>query len=293
MWILFLVIFIIALVKSSILRYSLTHLPKVTYNAFVDIYRYIKFKQWRDMNNYGRMEIYIADDAQPFGSGKTLNMVHDAISIYKQYNDVEVYNFDIDEWVMQYVHIISNVKLFGVPYVKLESTTQITDIVNMPADDNNVHIYLILIDELGRIFNNRDWKTNLPSDLLGSILQQRKSKVILKGTVQDFSLFDATLRKVSSIVYSCTKKWRFLVRNIYTATDLERSGYNSQFITSRGQICGFATDKLYHSYDTTEVVDDLSKSVIEGKQLSNFEILQSSLTNLPYVPKAKRKSKAS
>lgn len=291
---LFIIIGIIVLYRCPRLRFTLSHFPLVAGNAIVDAKRYIQYKKWRDCENYGRMEIYIADDSSPFGSGKTLNMIRDAKKIYDLYDDVEVYNSKYDEWVKQRVHIISNVKLFGMPYVPLLSTTQITDIVNIPEDENHdIHIYLILIDELGRLFNNRDWKTNLPSDLLSSILQQRKAKIILKGTVQDFSLFDATLRKVSAVVYSCSKKWRYLVRKIYNANDLERSGYNSEFVRCRGIFCSFATDRLYNSYDTNEVVEDLARSVIEGRQLSNLEVLQSSLTNLPYVPKAKKRKKVS
>lgn len=290
-WIL-IIAFVFAFAKSAIFRYSLFHLPEVVFHAFIDIRKYIKYKQWKDYDDYGRMDIYIASSDRPFGSGKTLNMVHDAISIYKNYNDVDVYDFDSEMWVKQYVHIISNVTLYGVDYVSLDSTSQITDLVNMDYGSNSDrHIYLVLIDELGRIFNNRDWKNNLPSDLLGALLQQRKNRLIIKGTVQDFSLFDATLRKLSSVVYVCSKKWRFLQRSVYTATDIERSGYNLEFARCRGNSCGFATDKLYNSYNTNEVVSDLAKNVQSGKQLSNFEVLQSSITNLPYVPRAKRKKK--
>ena len=149
------ILFVIVLVKSPILRYSITHLPTVTFNAFIDIRKYIKFKRWNEFSGYGRMDIYIADDNQPFGSGKTLNMVKDAISIYKNYNDVDVYDFASESWVKQYVHIISNLALYGVDYVKLESTSQITDLVNMEYGSNNdIHIYLVLIDELGRILNH-------------------------------------------------------------------------------------------------------------------------------------------
>lgn len=292
MWIILLIIGAMIIFRSASVRYTLTHLPQVIYYAFVDLRRYIKFKQWNDFKSYGRMDIYCAEPSMPFGSGKTLNMVSDAIKIYNQYNDVEVYDFENECWCNQYVHIISNIELFGVPFVRLESTSQIVDLVEM--DDNtdpNLHIYLILIDELGRIFNNRDWKNNLPSDLLGAMFQQRKNKLLIKGTVQDFSLFDATLRKLSSVVYICRKHWRFLIRSTYSATDIERSGYNLEFVQPKGSFCGFATDKLYNSYNTNEVVSDLAKNVLEGKQLTNYEVLQNSITNLPYVPKAKKRRK--
>ena len=108
---------IVLLIKSAILRYTLSHLPKVCFYAFTDFKKYIKYKRWNEFDGYGRMDIYIADDAKPFGSGKTLNMVSDALSVYNHYNDVEVYDFDSDCWVMQYVHIISNVDLIGVPFI--------------------------------------------------------------------------------------------------------------------------------------------------------------------------------
>lgn len=292
MWLILLIAFIMVYASSSVFRYSIRHLPQVVYYAFIDIRKYIKYKGWNDFKSYGRMDIYVAEPTMPFGSGKTLNMVSDAISIYKNYNDVEVYDFENECWCMQYVHIISNIELFGVPFVKLESTSQIVDLVEMDEDqDPDQHIYLILIDELGRIFNNRDWKNNLPSDLLGAMFQQRKNKLLIKGTVQDFSLFDATLRKLSAVVYVCRKKWRFLIRGTYSATDIERSGYNLDFCNPKGSFCGFATDKLYHSYNTNEVVSDLAKNVLEGKQLTNYEVLQNSITNLPYVPKAKKRRK--
>lgn len=292
MFTIFCIVFVILCVVNPIFRFSISHLPLVVFNAFIDIKDYVKFKKWRQYENYGRMNIYIADEAIPFGSGKTLNMVHDARAIFNNYNDVDVYNFDAGCWVRQYVHIISNIKLFDVPFVPLESTCQISDLVNMPKD-NDIHIYVILIDELGRLFNNRDWKTNLSPDLLGALLQQRKNKLMLLGTVQDFSLFDATLRKLSSVVYVCRKKWRFLVRDAFLASDIERSGYDFRLLTSRGSSCKFATDRLYNSYDTHEVVQDLSRSIIDGKQLSNYEILQNSITNLPYVPRARKKKKRS
>lgn len=293
MIILCLILLGIVFFKSPIFRFTILHLPQVLFHAVVDIRKYIAHKRWNEFSGYGRMDIYIADDSQPFGSGKTLNAVRDIRAIYNHYNDVDVYNAELMEWGKQYVHILSNIELLDIPYLPLESTTQITDIVNLPdVTTPDVHIYVIFIDELGRIFNNRDWKTNLSSDLLGALLQQRKQKILLKGTVQDFSLFDATLRKLSSVVYVCKKKWRFLVRDIYVATDLERSGYNTSMISSRGSSCAFATDRLYNSYNTNEVVKDLARNVLEGKQISNYEILQNSMTNLPYVPKAHKKKRS-
>lgn len=271
-------VFFYLLVTNVKFRYTAFHLPTVCYNAFVDAYKYVRFKRWNEFSDYGRMDIYIADEEQPFGSGKTLNMVRSALSIYKNYNNVEVYDFDKMEWVTQHIHILSNLKLLGVPYVPLQSVQQIIDIANGHGvpDDGNQHIYLVLIDELGRVFNNREWKNNISSDFLSALLQQRKNKIIIKGTVQDFSLFDATMRKVSAVAYSCSKTWRFLVLKKYFAKDIERAGFNTDLCEVRSVACHFADDRLYNSYDTNEVVKDIIKETQSGLRLTNEEILNAS-----------------
>lgn len=272
--------FIYFFATSYIFRFSLAHLPLVLKNSIKDIFYYFKYKQWRNMKTYGCMNIYVADETQPFGSGKTLNMVYQAYNIYKQYDHVEVFNMQAGKWVHQYVHIYSNVKLIGIPYVPLENTYQLIDVAtNDIYQDDNVHIFVFLIDELGRIFNNRDWKTNLNKDMLGALLQQRKNHLCILGTVQDFSLFDATMRKVCTNVYSCSKNWRFLLLRQYYAVDLERANFNADIVKIRSAFVRFATDALYNSYDTYEVVSDLQKEIEQGKRLSNEEILNASESN--------------
>lgn len=256
-------------------RYFVFHPLQCVPAAYHDIRKYIKYKRWREMKTYGCMDVYIADEKQPFGSGKTLNMIRNALAIYNTYNDTTVYNFTSGEWVNQYVHIFSNIELRGVPYVPLVNTYQLIQVATADQDpDPDIHIYVFVIDELGRIFNNRDWKTNLNSDLLGAILQQRKNHLVILGTVQDYSLFDATLRKLCTNVYSCTKHWRLLTLRHYYAHDLERANFNNDLVMCRGIYVRFASDWLYNSYDTKEVVSDLQKSIAAGQHLSNEEVLK-------------------
>lgn len=274
-WII-IVVLIIQFITNVGFRYCVLHPRLIFVNASKDLILWVKYKRWNELTRFGCMDIYIADERQPFGSGKTLNMVANAWEIYNKYNDVEVFNFDKMEWVKQYVHIYSNVALRGLPYVPLVNTYQLVNIATGESSfkDDNVHIYLFLFDELGRLFNNRDWKSNLNSDLLGALLQQRKNHLIIKGTVQDFSLFDATMRKICTNVYSCTKKWRVLSLRSYYAKDLERANFNTSMVATRAQFCRFATDALYYSYDTNEIVGQLQKEIEAGVHLSNEEILK-------------------
>lgn len=232
------------------------------------------------MRTFGTMNVYTADELQPFGSGKTLNMVASAYNIFHKYDDVDVFNFETMTFCKQYVHIYSNIKLQGLPYVPLTNTYQLINIATEDLyNDGNIHIFVFLFDELGRIFNNREWKTNINNDMLGALLQQRKNRLVILGTVQDFSLFDATMRKLCTNVFVCTKKWRFLCLRKYFATDIERANFNTDIIRVREQFVRFATDKLYNSYDTTEVVANLEKEIISGQHLTNEEILNHSGDN--------------
>lgn len=267
---LFVICIVILFILFPQVRYTFYHLPLVWYNFVTDTYNYFKYKKYNEFTDYGKMLIYVANERQPFGSGKTLSIVDYVISVYKHYNNKEVWSKSQGKFVRQKIKIYSNVRLVGVPYVALVSHEQI---VNSKNNEDDTCINLFVIDELGSQFNNRNWKNNLPPDLLEAILQQRKSKVAVLGTVQDWSLFDATLRKVSALCIECSKRWRFVVNKKYYAKDMERAGYNTDILKSCGMSCFFATDKVYHSYDTNERVDKLVDCVKNGELLSNEEVL--------------------
>lgn len=262
--------FVVFFVILPELRYAVFHLPTVLYNAVVDICKFVKYKRYNEYKDFGKMQIYVANEKQPFGSGKTLSIVDYVLAVYRRFNGALVWSKSDKKFVPQKIKIFSNVELRGVPYVPLLSYEQL---INAREECDDTMIQLFVIDELGSQFNNRTWKNNLPMDLLEAILQQRKSKIAILGTVQDWSLFDKTLRTVSSECIVCSKRWRFVVNRVYYAKDMERAGYNTDLIQSHGVRCFFATDKVYNSYDTNERVSKLVDAVANGEMLSNEEIL--------------------
>lgn len=277
---LFIVLIIYVLLISDRARFCFTHPVLVISHFLVDARKYIKYKRWNECKTWGCMNVYIADERQPFGSGKTLNMVAQAFNIYQKFNNKDVFNFSTFEWVKQYVHVYSNIELYGIPYIPLTNSYQLVNVcLNDDVVDNNFHVYIFIFDELGTIFNNRDWKNNLSPDLIAAMFQQRKHHVLILGTVQNFSLFDATLRKICTSVYVCSKFWRLLSLRHYYATDLERANFNTELIDCRSRFVRFASDGLYHSYNTNEAVLKLEKSIVSGDHLSNEEILKLSENN--------------
>lgn len=292
MKIVLLILFIILLIRFPELRFVLLHPFLNLFYAIKDLYIYIIHHRWNEFKAYGRMTMYVANDKQPFGSGKTLNLVRYVVGVYKLFNGRKVWSKSKKAFVPQEIRIFSNIKLKGIPYIPLSSEKQIIEASEL-SDDWVVQLFVI--DEMGAQWNNRNWKNNLNEDLLTAILQQRKSKIAILGTVQDFSLFDATMRKVTTNVFECSKHWRLLTLREFYARDLERASSNSDLIAVRSIFVGFATDKLYNSYDTTEKVIKMSKEIEAGDRLSNQEILEASgnvapeLSTLTRIKKKYRK----
>lgn len=273
MKILLIIAFCIWFVLDSRVRYTLLHPHIVIYNAIADLYNMIKYKKYNEFKEYGKLIMFIADELNPFGSGKTLNMVAYAKAVYEQYNGLMIWSKYYKGFVKQQIKILSNIELFNIPYVPLVNEQQIIDLAS--NEDDSI-VWLVLLDEMGSLYNNRDWKTNLSSDMINGILQIRKGKVAILGTVQSWSLFDATIRKVTSLVRSCRKTWRYLVVKEYLACDIERSQFNLELINTKSVKCNFATDSLYNSYNTNERVERLQKDIQEGKMLTSEEVLNSS-----------------
>lgn len=265
---------IVALVIFPHLRNIIFHPILTITNAPVDLYKYIKYKRWRECKSYGRIDMYCSDTSKVFGNGKTLSGTHYVRKIYHKYNEKMIYDFDENEWIEQKIVILSNVHLKDVPYTHLTDTQQILDMHdNMQAGE----IMLVYIDECGVIFNSRNFKENIGQDLLNSMLTCRKKKFGMFLTAQRFNQVDALIRQLTSRVYMCEKFWRSVVLRVYNGYDMEYCT-NVQYLKST-TLSYFATNKLFASYDTNQGVEDIKKKQKNNEMLSYSEILESQGTS--------------
>lgn len=77
---------------------------------------------------------------------------------------------------------------------------------------------------------------------------------------------DALLRQVSSYVIECKKMWRIQKNTYYDAWEYENASRPSE--CRKLEITGFfVTNKDYASYDTLQVVENLSKATDEGDMI--------------------------
>lgn len=252
-------------------RLAVLHPFKTIYYCMRDIYFYFKWHKY-DIYNGGLLNCYFAH----FGGGKTLSIVEYVDWLYKRYNNKRVYDIGRKCFVLQKVHVISNVDLTYTPFEPLSSLSQVVCCAyrnkNIDIDHGTRTIVLVLLDEASSQLNSRNFKTNIDADFLNTLITSRHFHMSLFYTSQKFKLVDALLRSVTQRAVACRKVWRFMVQEYYDADELELASDKS-LIQPIKRTGFFITDKHYNAYDTLATVEQLKKSVDKGEMMSEQEIL--------------------
>lgn len=250
-------------VYLPIVPFTITHFYHIITNGAVDLYKYIKHKERNRCKAYGRIYMITAYRNKVFGSGKTLDMTMLARQIFNKYDGLPVWNENKQEFVTQHIHLISNVELLDVPYTPFTTAEQLKNVVQ---DEDDVTLFVF--DEVGAIWNSRNYKDNISTELLKRLLQVRKNKIGILCTAQRFKFVDALLRQITGSLYCVNKTWRILSVREYDAVSFENCD-NIDMIKPLSIVFKFVFDKDYHAYDTSAIVEDLKKA----DMLSDSEIL--------------------
>ncbi len=210
-----------------------------------------------------------------FGKGKTLSAVHRVVALYRQYNNRRVFDPARRKWVVQKVHVISNVSL-SIPYEEFVSLVQIVQIADryQEIDEKNdtLTVHIILGDEFSVQLNSRSFKSNIDPLFLNTLLTCRHHHISLVYTAQRFNQVDALLRQVTSSVISCNKCWRIMVHSLYDAYELENAG-NILDVKPLRRYGWFIRNRDYNAYDTLACVNNLKRSCQAGDMLTEAEII--------------------
>ena len=280
----------VACIVSVCFRVGISHPFKTVHYAIMDSLKWVRYHKW-DICSTGQLIAYVG----LFGKGKTLSAVHYVINKYKRYNGRKIYDFSRKKWVTQKIHIISNVKLNGVPYENFIGLAQIVQVADRfrKQDDKNDTLTCVFVlgDEFSVQLNSRKFKDNIDPLFLNTLLTCRHHHITLVYTAQRFSHVDALLRQVTSYVINCDKKWRFMVHGQYDAFALENAS-DPTLIKPLCRFGWFISDADYNAYDTLACVNNLSKSCRSGDMLSESEILslqQNNSVNMDAVLKPSRK----
>ena len=263
------VVFVIFMFPT--VRIVLLHPIKTVYYAIKDVFLFFKYKKWRICDT-GKIICYCA----LFGKGKTLSVVHYVCSLYEKYNNKRVYDSFRKKWVTQKIHILSNVELNGIPYDKFVSLSQIVDIADRTAaedeENNTLTCHIVLGDEFSVQMNSRKFKENIDALFLNALLTCRHHHISIVYDAQRFNHVDALLRQVTSYVVQCNKRWRILRTDYYDAFELENAN-NPRNVRPIRRTGWFVANKDFARYDTLACVKNLQKSSNSGDMMTEAEIL--------------------
>jgi hypothetical protein len=185
--------------------------------------------------------------------------------MYKRYNGLDIYDDGLQAFIKQKVTIISNLVLKGVEYYPFESERQFIDYETQPGE-----VVIFLVDEIGTVWNNRDFK-NFNPDVFNNIVQSRKRKMSIYGTLPVFQGTDISIRRYTRDVVFCDKTWRFIKQRTFDPNDIENCSNINLVMPLRLKYL-FVKDVHYNQYDTAELVDKLKKDMDEGKLLTFNEL---------------------
>ena len=192
-----------------------------------------------------------------FGQGKTSLMIMKAYDLCRKYPQPS---------------IVTNLKIMNFPeHTHILPLNTAQDILNAPEN------CLVLIDEIGTIFNSRDFsggKNSVPKSLFQHLCQCRKRKLMILATVQRFNLLDKQIRDITATVTACQSVFkhpfsRALIAKVYDIEEYE--AYQANRMYTPVCSCGYLriqTDKSRTLYDTSELITNmLTKEYISDKEI--------------------------
>ena len=194
-----------------------------------------------------------------FGQGKTSLMTIKAYKLCKKYPQL---------------HILTNIDLANFPvHTKILPLKTAQDILNAPENT------LVLIDEIGTLFNSRDFSTgknSVPKPVFQHLCQVRKRHMMIYATVQRFNLLDKQIRDITATVTECSASYahpfsRMLTGLTYDIEEYEAYTSNRMYIPRvKSTIVEIQKDFYRHLYDTGQLIQGL----LTAEYLSDEEILR-------------------
>lgn len=212
-----------------------------------------KKEHWSERFEGWGLHLYVGK----FGAGKTCTMVHDAYILAKRYPNLT---------------ILSNFAIYNFPdTVTVLPLHTAKDIIDAP--DNT----LILIDEIGTIFNSRDFsvgKQSIPKILFQHICQCRKRHKMILATAQRWNFLDKQLRDIAATVNVTRSHFSHPFTRMNTVYAYDAVEYDLAFtnplypIRPVGCDAYIQSDALRNRYDTSELVE----TMLNSEYISDAEI---------------------
>lgn len=279
------IILIIVLFLFPLTRCILLHFPIYLYKRITDLYMWLVKLKCNEAVHLG-CRIFVANSAQAMRSGKTLSMVNYVIRYYKKYNNKKIIEDGIKK--TQKIIVISNISIpsiFCLPFLSFEQLNEWCDLKHQMEKENNNFSYkcLFVIDEIGAVCNNRQFKKNFNITNISSILQMGHLGILgVLGTSQRFNLCDALLRQVTDLCVTSRLlgilgyRKRFIINSYFLGHDMEESQTDMILKPIKIEV-RFLYNHNYNCYNTLELAQVLThdKNFLSSEEvLSNLNLHQ-------------------
>lgn len=246
------ILIVVCIIVFPLPKFLIKHVFDILKYAAIDGYYYIVHKEYNRCLYFGKISITSAYRNKVFGSGKTLDISKRVHDIFTKYDGLPVWDDDLQDFVIQRIHIVSNITFKDIPYTPFVTSRQLMN-VEQPKQDVTIFVF----DEVGAIWNSRDFKTNISTELLRNLLQVRKNKIGIMGTAQRFRFCDALLRQITGSLYCVNKFWRIIKIREYDPFDFENCT-NQDMLKPLHVSYSWVSNQDYAAYDTDERVERLS-----------------------------------
>lgn len=197
-------------------------------------------------------------------------MTHHVRKLYKKFGDS--------------ILIISNYKLFGIPYVPLENFNQL---LHFSDYGGKYQGFVVCIDEIEAVLSNRNYQS-FPLALLSPLCQQRKLKVKIYCSAQRWAMIDVIFRRITDRVIDCNKFWRLQSMRYYDAWDYENAT-SVQMIKPYGANWWFIHNSDFNAYSTEQTItEDMCDNFISNDEKLSKLSLDNVVNNDLIVHKSAR-----
>lgn len=254
-------IFVILFFQSVCFRLTILHPFKTIFYRIKDTFFYFYHCEYNEFK-CGQMVCLSAH----FGGGKTLTGSHDMADIFSRYNNKKVWDRDLKCFVLQKIHVVSNVNLKDVPVEPLTSLSQVFAVAKrfkrLDPEHKTRTCVICLFDETSGLLNSRSFKQNMSTGAVADLVVTRHWNLSFFYTSQVYNLTDKLFRDVTQQVIDCNKIWRYMVLEIFDAHELEYAT-NPMLVQPLRRTGFFVTDKDYERFDTLAVVKQLEKAYVD------------------------------
>jgi len=202
------------------------------------------------------------------GQGKTLSMVyHGLLRIKKRYpRAILVTNLHLRDYEpVTYEKWRQNFEDFDstAEYVSFETHHELMDVLKNVR--NGEYGVIFMIDEIHNYFHSHDSKS-MPMWVVQVFSQQRKQRLVILGTVQDWEDVIKAIRKQVDNLIAC-KRLGYVIRQMAVDPRTAEMQYGERSFDIRKRGFFFITKNIREGMDTYQVINS-GREIIGGNDLS-------------------------